>query len=154
MKTIQLIKTLTAVAVLTAVVGCNKDSAAQPEMNKAATDAGDAVKNAADAMKEGGEKVAQDVKQAGEAVAKDVTQKAEELAAPINAKAQEVIDGTKKLFSEGKFEAALAHLKSLGSEKLSAEQQTVVDNLKARINKAMGITSKTNAIRSPGTLLE
>ena len=154
MKTIRLIKSLTAIAMLIAVVGCNKDSTARQEMDKAATDAGDAVKNAADAIKEGGEKVAQDVKQAGEAVAKDVTNRVGELAAPINAKTQEVIDGAKKLFSEGKFEEALTQLKDLGAGNLSAEDQAIVNNLKARINKAMGVTSKTNTIRSPGTLAE
>ena len=51
MKTIRLIKSLTAIAMLIAVVGCNKDSTARQEMDKAATDAGDAVKNAADAIK-------------------------------------------------------------------------------------------------------
>ena len=144
---------LVTAALLIGVAGCNKDSAPQQDMNKAATDAGDAVKNAAAAVEQGGEKVAQDVKQAGEAAATDVATKAEELAAPVNAKAQEIIDGAKKLLNEGKLEQSLAKLKELGSEKVSAEQQTLADHLTARIHKMLG-TGKPGAIKPPGTQQE
>lgn len=142
MKTNKLILTLITGVLLAGLAGCNKDSAAQKDMDKAATDAGDAVKNAAEAMKQGGEKVAQDVKQAGEAVAQDVAKKAEAVTAPVNAKAQEIIDGAKKLFNDGKLQDALAKLKELGGEKLSAEQQALADSLKAQIDKLLGTTNK------------
>lgn len=142
MKTNKQILSLLAVALLAGVAGCNKDSAAQKDMDKAASDASDAVKSAADALKEGGEKVAQDVKQAGDAAAKDAAKKAEELAAPVNAKAQGIIDETKQLFNDGKLQEALAKLKELTGEKLSAEQQALADNLKAQIDKLLGTTNK------------
>jgi hypothetical protein len=157
MKTNKLMLTLTTAVLLIGVAGCDKkDSAVQQDMNKAATDAGDAVKNAADAVKQGGEKVAQDVKQAGETAAKDVTKKAEELAAPINTKAQEIIDGAKKLVNDGKLQDALAKLKELSGEKLSTEQQALADGLKAQIDKLLGTTSKTatDAAAAGGNLLK
>ena len=125
---------------LVGIAGCNKDSTARQDIDKAASDASDAIK-------QGGEEVAQDLKQAGEAVASDVTKKAEELSAPVNAKAQEVIDGAKKLFNDGKLQDALAKLKELDSEKLSEEQQALTRTLTARINKAL-------SGKSPGTLQE
>ena len=135
MKTNKLMLTITAAVLLIGVAGCDKkDSAVQQDLNKAATDAGDAVKNATDA-----------VKQAGETAAKDVTKKAEELAAPVNAKAQEIIDGAKKLVSDGKLQDALAKLKELSSEKLSTEQQALADGLKTQIDKLLGTTPKTPA---------
>src|SRR5262245_49807286 len=110
MKTSKLILTTLAAALLVGA-GCNKDSAVQKDVDKAASDAGDALKDAAGAVKQGGEKVVQDVKQAGEAAAKDAAKKAEELAAPVNAKAQGIIDETKNLVSGGKLKEALAKLK-------------------------------------------
>jgi len=142
MKTNKLFLTFVTALLLAGLMACNKDSAVQKDIDKAATDAGDTVKNAADAVKQGGEKVVQDVKQAGETAAKDAAQKAEELAAPVNAKAQGIIDETKKLFNDGKLQEALAKLKELSGEKLSAEQQALADNLKAQIDKLLGTTNK------------
>ena len=57
--------------------------------------------------------------------------------------------------SEGKFQDALAKLKEIGSEKLSASQQTIVDGLKAQIEKALGASSKaaTDAAGAAGGLV-
>ncbi|HEX5218813.1 MAG TPA: hypothetical protein VFZ59_04550 [Verrucomicrobiae bacterium] len=137
MKTNKLVLAILGTALIVST-GCNKDSAAQQDLDKAASDAGGALKNAAEAVKEGGEKVGQDVKQAGEALAKDVAKKAEEVAAPVNAKAQGIIDETKKLVSDGKLQEAVAKLKELTGEKLSAEQQALADGLKAQIDKLSG----------------
>lgn len=144
MKASKLILTTLGVALLVGA-GCNKDSAVQKDVDKAASDAGDALKNAGDAVKQGGEKVVQDVKQAGEAAAKDAAKKAEEVAAPVNAKAQGIIDETKKLVSDGKLQEAVAKLKELTGEKLSAEQQALADGLKAQIDKLLGTTNKAAA---------
>lgn len=146
MKTNKILFTLATAALVIWAAGCEKkDSTGQTDRPNAATDAGDAVKNVAEAAK-----------QTGANVAKDATAKAEELAAPINAKAQQIIDATKKLISDGKLQDALAKLKELGGEKLSAEQKAIADGLKAQIDKLLGTTSKTatDAATAAGNLLK
>jgi len=145
MKSKQTAFTLTTAALLVLGAGCNKqDSAAQQDLKQAGDAASVAVKDAAAA-----------VRQAGETAVKDVTKQAEKLASPASSKAQEIIDGAKKLFNDGKLQEALAKLKELGGEKLSAEQQTIADGLKAQIDKLVGATSKTatdaaKAVGNPG----
>jgi len=153
MKNSKTILTLATASLLVWAAGCNqKDAAAEQDMKQAGAAAGDAVSDAADAVKQTGEKLAQDVKQAGETVAKDAAQKAQALAAPVNAKAQEVIDSAKKLFTDGKVQESLAKLKELGSEKLSADQQAIVDGLKAQIEKAS--KAGLDAAKAAGNLLK
>lgn len=145
MKTSKILFTLATAALVVWAAGCEKkDTAVQKDLQNAATDAGDAVKNLADAAK-----------QTAEDVAKDTTAKAGELVAPISTKAQEIIDATKKLISDGKLQDALAKLKELGGEKLSAEQKAIADGLKAQIDKLLGATSKTatDAATAAGNLL-
>jgi len=146
MKTNKTLFTLATAALIVWTAGCEKkDSTVEKDLQNAATDAGDAVKNVAEAAK-----------QTGENVAKDATAKAEELAAPINAKAQQIIDATKKLISDGKLQDALAKLKELGGEKLSAEQKAIADGLKAQIDKLLGTTPKTatDAANAAGNLIK
>lgn len=138
--------TLATAALVIWAAGCEKkDSTVQKDLQNAATDAGDAVKDVAAAAK-----------QTGENIAKDATAKAGELAAPINTKAQEIIDATKKLISDGKLQDALTKLKELGGEKLSAEQKAIADGLKAQIDKLLGTTSKTatDAATAAGNLIK
>lgn len=152
MKTSQIILSITAIAISTWITGCKqesttttteatKDTAAKTE--GVVGQAADAVKNTVESAKEAGAKVVQDVKTAGTEAVTTVTEKAKELAAPASAKAQELIDSAKSLFTEGKFADALAKLKDAGSASPSAEQQSVMDSLKAQIEKAMAATSKT-----------
>ena len=51
---------------------------------------------------------------------------------------------------------ALAKLKELGGEKLSAEQKSIADGLKAQIDKLLGTTSKTatDATKAAGNLIK
>ena len=79
-----------------------------------------------------------------------------EVAAPANAKAQELIDSAKGLVGGGKFQEALAKLKEIGGEKLSLNQQQLVDALKAQIQKALGATpaTATDAAGAAGGLLK
>lgn len=135
--------TLVTIALVVTITGCGKkDTTAQQDMQKAANDTSDAFKDAADAVKAAGEKVAQDVKETSQKVAKDATAKAEELAAPVNAKAQEIINSTQKFVSEGKIQEALDKWKQLAGEKLSAEQKAMADKLKAQLDKLSGTPAK------------
>jgi len=135
-----------AAGLLLGITGCEKKEATvQDDAKAAATDAGDALKQTAAAVKESGTKAVN-----------EVTEKAKEVAAPASAKAQELIDAAKKLVNEGKFQEALAKLKDIGSEKLSVQQQSLVDGLKAQIEKALGASSKaaTDATGAAGGLFK
>lgn len=146
MKTPNIIFSLTIAAMAVWASGCKEETkSATEQTQEAAGSANEAVTRTADAVKETGAKVVQ-----------DVTDKAKELAAPASAKAQELIDSAKSLVGAGKFQEALDKLKEIDGEKLSLNQQTVVDALKAQIEKALGATSKTatDAAGAAGNLLK
>lgn len=135
-----------AAGILAFSVGCEKKEASvEGQMKDAAGNAGDAVKNAADTVKEAGEKAVT-----------VVTEKAKEVAAPVSAKVQELIDSARSLVAAGKYQDALAKLKEIGTEKLPVDQQTMVDGLKAQIQKALAATSQggTDATGAVGGLLK
>jgi hypothetical protein len=151
MKTNKIIASLTVVALSAWVVGCKEETKTADEKAAATTDV---ITKSVESAKETGAQVVADVKTAGAQAVEDVkaagaqavaavTEKAKEVAAPASAKAQELIDSAKSLFSEGKFADALAKLSETSSTSPSAEQQSVVANLKAQIEKAMAATTKT-----------
>lgn len=145
MKTSKIIVALTLTTLAFGVVGCKEETKSTTEQTKeAAATVSDTVA-----------KTVETAKDAGAKVVADVTDKAKELAAPASAKAQELIDAAKNLVGEGKFQEALTKLKDIGSEKLSVDQQAVVDGLKAQIEKALGVGTKaaTEAANAAAGLL-
>lgn len=135
MKPQNILFAITAAALVFTATGCGKkEPAAGETATNAAEGAGDALTKAADAVKD----------------------KVGEIAAPASAKAQELIASAKQLVSEGKFQEALTKLNAIGSEKLSLDQQSIVDGLKAQIAKALSATSNatSNAAGAAGSLLK
>lgn len=130
------ILSLTVAALAVWAVGCDnsKETSVTGQTKPAAPDAGNKIGEAAAAIKETGVQVASNA----------VTQ-AKEVVAPASAQAQALIDSAKNLLTEGKFQEALAKLKEIGGEKLSLNQQSIVDGLKAQIEKALAATSKAPA---------
>lgn len=135
MKPQNILFAITAAALVFTATGCGKNEPAAGEAaTSAAAGAGDALTKAAAA----------------------VNDKVGEIAAPASAKAQELIASAKQLASEGKFQEALTKLNALGSEKLSLDQQSIVDGLKDQIAKALSATSKAtgDATKAAGSLLK
>lgn len=67
-------------------------------------------------------------------------------AAAASDKVQGVIDQAKRLMSENKLTEALALLNGLSGETLSADQQSLVQSLKAQIQKALDATKATGGL--------
>lgn len=67
--------------------------------------------------------------------------------------AQSQIDKVKSLLADKKYAEALTALKELSAMKLTPDQQTMVDGLKAQVERAMQAEATSDATKSVGGLL-
>jgi hypothetical protein len=67
--------------------------------------------------------------------------------------AQSQIDKVKSLLADNKYAEALTALKELSAMKLTPDQQTMVDGLKAQVEKAMQAQATSDATKSVGGML-
>ena len=133
MKSKLLITGIVVCAVAAAVTGCKKEEApAPPEAPKAKTSEGLAseASKAVDTAK---------------ATAKEATDQAAAQAKAAEQQTQALIDRAKALVADQKYQDALGSLNQLASTKLTAEQQKVVDDLKAKIQSALAKATATDA---------
>lgn len=122
-------------------VSCSKEDAPAPAasqpVNTATPPVVDASKEAADkatAARIEGEKAAQALKDQAEAAKKAAADKQAEMLANVS-KIQDLIDTARKLSSENKWSEAMKIINDLAAQKLTPEQQTIVDGLKQQAQK-------------------
>jgi hypothetical protein len=138
MKIKQVIVGIAACAALAAVTGCKKE---EPAPGAAKSDQGTAS-DAATAV------------DAAKAAAKQVTDQAAAQVKAAEQQAQGLIDRAKAYVSEQKYQEALTSLNQLTSANLTAEQQKLVDDLKAQIQSALAKATGSNAASALGGALE
>lgn len=148
MKAQRTILTLGAVLAVT-LAGCDKPA----EPNQSAP-GGESATGAAKPVVEGVAAAVEAVKPAAEQAAREVQAAANTAVAEATAKANTLIDQTRKLISETKYPDAMNLINQLSSMKLTPEQEKLVADLKAQVQKALSSLSTTNVSGAIGNLLK
>ena len=118
MNTKNLITILTLSAAIAAFTGCKKQ--------ETSGDIGSDIQGAAEAVKADTEKAAGEMKEQAESMTEEAVKKA-----------QAIIDQAKSMVADKKYQDALNSLNGLANFKLTPEQQKIVDDLKAQIQKGL-----------------
>lgn len=108
-----------------------------------------AITNAATVVRE----QAGQVKATAETAATNAVTQVQAVTAPAQSQAQALIDRVKALVAEKKYTEALSSLKEVSNLQLTPTQQTLVDQLKAQIQKAMATQATPDAAKSVGGML-
>jgi hypothetical protein len=160
------IKSLFALgAGLALFAGCEKKEATPPTQEPpkaAASQPADtnAVTNLQQEADKAAAKVQEQATQAVDTLKKETNSALNSLTDKTNASlsmadsATKVIEAAKKLTDENKYDEALKMLGTLTSNKLTPDQQKMVDSLKEQIQKAMAAKATDSATKAVGDLLK
>ena len=83
----------------------------------------------------------------------ETTETAKKVINDANTQVQELISKAQKLVTEKKYEEAAGFIKQLSELELTPEQQKLVDNLKASIQKAMKADAVNEGAKALGNML-
>ena len=136
-------------------VGLNTGCSKNESSSSTAGDAVDSSTKAVGDVVSGVKDKAVEVKQAAEKAVGDVKQQASDIAAAADTQVKALVEQAKGLIAEKKYTEALTLVKDkLSGIKLTAEQQTMVDSLKAQIQKAMTTVTGSDATKAASDLLK
>lgn len=158
MKTYKLLFTIGTAAALTFITGCDNKpntNTNTPDAPKAdAKPAATAVSDAVEAAKPAVDKAVTDAKAAATTAVADTKAAASAATADVTAKFNSVVDQAKSLLGQNKYTEALNSLQSLSGLKLTPEQEKIVTDLKAQIQKLMAAKATTDGANAVGNLLQ
>lgn len=159
MKTYKLLFAIGSVAAMTLVAGCDSkttepakqpDQPAAPPAQTPAPSAPASASAAVEAVKPAVEQAVTETK----AVAATATTAATTAAAEVTSKFNTVVEQAKKYLGETKYTEALNSLQQLSGLKLTPEQEKIVSDLKAQIQKLMAAKATTDGASAVGNLLK
>lgn len=142
MKKLRMMSCVTAMAAWAcmSLVGCGKQESQTPP---AVTESRPTVeKTVSDAQKQ-----AESQKAAAQSAATQAEKAVTDAAASAGDQAQGLIDKVKTLVAEKKYNDAMTTLKELSALKLTPEQQKLVDELKAQVQKALAGSAADDAAK-------
>jgi hypothetical protein len=127
---------------------------AETSMNATAADLQKSAGSAAADAQKAASSAAADAQKQVQAASSDAQKLTEQGAAAVQNQSQGLIDKAKAYIADKKYTEALDSLKNLSNLKLTADQQKVVDDLKAQIEKAMASDAASGATKAVGGLLD